>query len=428
MTILGALLIVPFALDYLGPERYGVWLTISSFVGLLAFSDLGLGNGLLTAISKSQGRNDEPATKSYVASGFLMLSGAAVALAAAFMIVWSTVDWARVFNLTSEPDALEAGAAVVALVAVFIVAIPLRITEKVQWALQEGYTAGVWQFIGAAIGILGILATIWLGGDLRYFALALVGGPLIAAGANWVVTFGGRHRWIRPRWSCVSARSIRELLRLGAMFFGLQIAVAVAFASDNLVVAQLLGPEHVPQLAVPLQMFAVLSVTVSLMLTPLWPAYGESIGRGDYAWVRKTLRRSMRGSLAVTVLGSALLLSVGPWLIGVWAGPEIKPEASLLWALAFLTVLTAFGNSIAMFLNGAGKVRIQLIAATLMATTALVMKIVLAPSYGVAGVVWATVASYSVFIVVPLSAYARHLLVQLDDQAPKKALVDPKIG
>ena len=109
MTILGALLIVPFALDYLGPERYGVWLTISSFVGLLAFSDLGLGNGLLTAISKSQGRNDEPATKSYVASGFLMLSGAAVALAAAFMIVWSTVDWARVFNLTSEPDALEAG-------------------------------------------------------------------------------------------------------------------------------------------------------------------------------------------------------------------------------------------------------------------------------------------------------------------------------
>ena len=420
MTIVGALFIVPFALNYLGPERYGVWLTISSFVSLLAFSDLGLGNGLMTAISKSQGRNDEPATKSYVASGFFMLSGAALALAAAFMILWLTVDWAQVFNLTSQPDASEAEAAVAAFAALFILAIPLRITERVQWALQEGYVAGVWQSIGAAIGISGVLATIWLGGDLRYFSIALLGGPLIAAGANWAVTFGRRYREMRPRWSLVSARSSRELIGLGAKFFGLQIAVAVAFASDNLVVARLLGPEHVPQLAIPFQMFAVLTVIVSLMLTPLWPAYGESIARGDVAWVRETLRRSMAGSFAVTVVGSALLLFIGPRLIRVWAGPEIKPETSLLWALAFLIVLTAFGNSIAMFLNGAGKVRIQLVVGTLMATTALALKIVLAPSYGVAGVVWATVASYSVFIVVPLAAYARHLLAQLDDQAPGK--------
>ena len=418
VAILGALVIVPFALDYLGPERYGVWLTISSFVGLLAFSDLGLGNGLLTAISRSQGRNDEPAIKSYVASGFFLLSGAAVALASAFMAMWLFVDWARVFNLTSEADASEADAAMVAFAVLFVGAIPLCITEKVQWALQEGYKAGVWQAIGAAIGIFGILATIWLGGDLRYFSLALLGGPLIAAGANWVVTFGHRHRNMRPRWSLVSARPVRELLRLGGTFFGLQIAVAVAFASDNLVVAQLLGPEHVPQLAVPFQMFAVLSVIVGLMLTPLWPAYGESIGRGDFGWVRKALRRSMRGSLAITAVGSALLLFVGPWLIEVWAGPEIKPQASLLWALAFLTVLTAVGNSIAMFLNGAGKLRIQLIAGALMATTALVTKIVLVPRYGVAAVVWATVASYSVLIVVPLSAYARHLLAQLEDKSP----------
>src|SRR5574341_1512330 len=44
LTLLAA---VPLTLGYLGQERYGLWATISSFLVLLQFADLGIGNGLL---------------------------------------------------------------------------------------------------------------------------------------------------------------------------------------------------------------------------------------------------------------------------------------------------------------------------------------------------------------------------------------------
>ena len=48
--------IVPLALDYLGPERYGIWLTLSSFLALLGFMDLGLGNAVMTGALENGGR------------------------------------------------------------------------------------------------------------------------------------------------------------------------------------------------------------------------------------------------------------------------------------------------------------------------------------------------------------------------------------
>src|SRR4051794_26485261 len=42
---------VPLTLHYLGPERYGMWATLSSVIAMAAFADLGLGNGLLNALS-----------------------------------------------------------------------------------------------------------------------------------------------------------------------------------------------------------------------------------------------------------------------------------------------------------------------------------------------------------------------------------------
>src|SRR2546423_1279703 len=37
------LITVPLTLRYLGPERYGVWMTMSSVMMMMVFADLGLG-------------------------------------------------------------------------------------------------------------------------------------------------------------------------------------------------------------------------------------------------------------------------------------------------------------------------------------------------------------------------------------------------
>ena len=41
---------VPLTLNYLGSERYGLWMTISSVSLMLGFADLGIGNGVLLSL------------------------------------------------------------------------------------------------------------------------------------------------------------------------------------------------------------------------------------------------------------------------------------------------------------------------------------------------------------------------------------------
>ncbi|MFQ5555751.1 MAG: lipopolysaccharide biosynthesis protein, partial [Acidimicrobiia bacterium] len=333
VALLGSLVTVPLALNYLGPERYGVWITISSFVALLAFADLGLGNGLMTAISRAQGEQDVASIRSFVSSGLAMLLVATPVLGIALAIVVATVDWGSAFNVTGEATAAEASGAIVVFVVLFVLGLAPRLTEKMQWGLQEGYVAGLWQALGSVLTVAGVLVAIAVGADLRGFVAVLLGAPLLAAILNGVHTFGRRHTELRPRGAAVSSGSVKELLKLGGLFLGLQVATAVAFTSDNIVVAQTLGADAVPQLAVPFQLFGFLSVVVGMLLMPLWPAYGEAIGSGDAAWVRTTLRRSMVGAIVLTGIGSIVLVLVGRTILDLWVGSAITPTTSLLLAL-----------------------------------------------------------------------------------------------
>src|SRR5664280_585587 len=52
------LITVPLTIRYLGPDRYGAWMSLSALMAFLKFSDLGLGNGLVGAISQAEGRDD----------------------------------------------------------------------------------------------------------------------------------------------------------------------------------------------------------------------------------------------------------------------------------------------------------------------------------------------------------------------------------
>ena len=54
---------VPLVIGYLGSERYGMWITMSSLVAALGPLDLGIGLGLLTVVSDAHGRDDRAAAR-----------------------------------------------------------------------------------------------------------------------------------------------------------------------------------------------------------------------------------------------------------------------------------------------------------------------------------------------------------------------------
>ncbi|MEI9987422.1 MAG: hypothetical protein WDN69_32345 [Aliidongia sp.] len=140
-------------------------------------------------------------------------------------------------------------------------------------------------------------------------------------------------------------------------------------------------------------------------LTPLWPAFSEALARHDLPWVRRTLLLALAAGAGGGGLVAASLAVITNPAVHLWVGPALTVPTSLLIANALWLTLIGTGNAFGMLLNGAGIVRLQIVAALSYSAVAFGLKLILPHYLGDAGIVWATVIGYG-GIVVPLYARA----------------------
>lgn len=395
------LISVPLTIGYLGEERYGVWMTISTVSALLAFADFGIGNGLINAISQADGKDDCELARVYVSSTFFMLLSLAALLGGTFAVAYSHVPWNRVFNIANSQAVAEAGPAICAFIGCFLISMPLGIVNRIQLGYQEGLANNIWTAVGNLLGLLGVLLVINCKGSLFWLVVAMAGVPLVTTLLNGVRLFVFQRPWIWPRPRFARYEAAKKILGMGVMFFVLQFAAAVAYSSDNIITAHILGSSAVAQYSVHAKLFSVVPMLLMMVLSPLWPAYSESITRGDILWVRRTLVRSLIASLAFSSFCSVGLAAIGPWLLELWVGDKVTPILPLLLGLAVWTIVGTVGNALAMFLNGASVMRFQVCAALAMTALAVVLKITLVRAIGLPGVIWGTVIAYTLAVIVP---------------------------
>jgi O-antigen/teichoic acid export membrane protein len=418
ITVLTALISVPLTYRYLGAERYGLWMTISTVITMLAFADLGVGNGLLNLVSEAHGKNDRPAAKKYISSAFFMLLGMALLLATLFYAVYPWMNWQRAFNLSSAIAINEAGQAIIVFATCFLINLPLGVVTRIQLGRQKGFVNSLWLMAGNLLALCSVLAAISCDAGLPWLVLAMAGAPVLGSLCNAIVLFGFQERSLMPRWQSASKEAIRSLFRLGVMFFLIQISVTLAISSDNLVVAHVLDQERVAQYSIIAKMFGIIPMLMEMFINPLWPAYAESIARNDFAWVRRTLLRSLALTSCFAACGALVLVFFGNPILRLWVDSTIKVPFALLLGFGLWMIFSVTGNAAAMFLNGSNAVKFQAMCAVATAAVALLAKILLGSRFGLPGIIWGTLLGYFVCIVLPMSFYIPQLLTRQGTSRP----------
>ena len=410
IVVLTTLVTVPLTVGYLGAERYGLWMTISATIAMLGFGDLGIGLGLLNAVSEADGRDDREAAIRYVSSGFYMLLAIGLFFIAVFTVAYPFIPWGRIFNVVTDLAARESGPAVTVFLGCFALNVPLWVVNRVHMGYQEGFINSLWEIFGNIIGLMGILLAIHVKAGLPWLVLAMSGPPALASLVNGVILFTVRRPWLIPKWEKATRDAAAKIFRLGFLFFVLQVTGAIAYSSDNIIAARILGVEAVTQYSIPMKLFSFIPLMMGMMLVPLWPAYGEAIARGDVGWVKSTLAKSVAISLLIAVPMSVLLVLLGRDILRLWVGPGIAPSIFFLLGFGVWTVMSSTWGAVAMFLNGANALRIQVVCTLFMCAGALIIKVFLARSIGLSGIIWGAVVAQSVFIVIPITVYVRRLL------------------
>ncbi len=90
VSVASMLITIPITLRYLGTESFGVWMTLSSFGALMAFTDFGLANGLMNAVAAASAKQDCRQVRILVSTGFAMLGTAALLLVEVRIVRQST--------------------------------------------------------------------------------------------------------------------------------------------------------------------------------------------------------------------------------------------------------------------------------------------------------------------------------------------------
>ncbi len=249
-------------------------------------------------------------------------------------------------------------------------------------------------------------------------ALITLGAPLVGSTLNGIWLWGWHKPSLRPCWTHASVTVAKALLAQGSLFLALQVASAVYFGLDNLIISHSLGASYVTEYSVANKLFSFFPPLLGMFFGSLWPAYGEAQARGDMAWVRRTFFRSLRISIALGLGVSVFLAILARPIIKVWVGNSAMPSVQLAIGLgAWALVWCALGNLSAL-LNGLNRISFQAGCFLALLLLGLPLKLLLAQKGGLPGVVWATTIATLTCFIIPSGCYLRKVLYPVVNQEP----------
>jgi O-antigen/teichoic acid export membrane protein len=339
-----------------------------------------------------------------------MLSLVAATIGLVFVVLYPAVPWGRLFSVDPGIGAAEAGPATLIVLVVFALGLPASTVTQVRLARQEGYAVFIAAALGSVLALLLVVLAVQANAGLPVVVAGLTAPLLLMVVANGWLLFRRQAPELRPAAKLANLHDAAGLLRAGFLFFVIGVAATVAFASDTMILTQLIGPEAVAEYGVAYRLFMIPTVLVSAFLIPLWPAYGDAAARGDVPWIRRTLWRSLVLGLAITAAIAGVLVVLGETIIDVWVGQVVPTSPELLLGFGIWTVMSAGGVAVAMFLNGTNEIRLQAFLAVIMSIANIALSIWLTLQIGVAGVVWGTVIAYGGLVLLPMLVYVPSVL------------------
>jgi len=392
LTVVISLVSVPLTIHYLGPERYGVWLTISSLLVWMALTDFGLaGNALINMLSEAHGRDDKLAAQQYVASAMWSLIAIALVLGLITSICFPFISWQAIFHSGSIP-AGELATTCGLTLTFFLISLPLNVQYAVYSGYQDGALSNACGIVMNVGSLIALVVVTQLRGGLPELVMALSGTRLLIGFGNSIYVFK-RYPWLIPLPSAIRWTCIRRLLSLGSKYLFSQLGAFGFGQSQPFIITQILGPAAVVPFVVTYRLINLPMEAVYLSIAPLVPAFGEAKARNDWQWIRKAFRRVTIVSVAMGIPLVLILGFVAQPVIRLWAGPSAVPGWTLIFGLMVYNIVGVIFMGVGQLLTGIERVTPLVISTTLCAACTMGFGWLGCTIMGVSGVAIAMAAS-----------------------------------
>lgn len=353
------LILVPLTLQCLGEYNNGVWLTISGTLLWIENFDIGLGNGLRNRLCAYIANKDWDSAHLAVSTTFILLILIMTTTMLALLLIAHFCDVYSFFNISpilipNLHKILYAG--IILFCSTFI----MKFIGNIYLGMQLPAVSNFLITAGHPFILLGTyLMYINNIHSLLYITILNLATPLVIYILAYPYTFYIKYPQLRPSLKSFNKSMAKELFSLGLLFFINQITGSIVLLSSNILISRWFSPAMVTPYQIAFRYFSIITLAFTLVFSPLWNATTDAYERGDFDWIKKTIRK-VNFMLGMFFIAITFMVFISSFVYNIWiGGTTIIPFSITLSMAAYMMCLTT-SLAYCYILNGMSKLRLQL--------------------------------------------------------------------
>ena len=147
---------------------------------------------------------------------------------------------------------------------------------------------------------------------------------------------------------------------MGIRFFIIQISGVILFMTSNLLISKLFSPAMVTPYQITYRYFSILLVAFTVICMPFWNATTDAYERGDIQWIHDATRKLRLMTIGI-FLSMIVMIMVSNLVYDIWIGQDTTIDIRMSIAVAIYIFILIYSMRYSYFINGIGKLRLQLI-------------------------------------------------------------------
>lgn len=390
--IVVSLLVTPLILDDIGIEQYGIWILVGSVIAILGLLQIGVARGTIRFIALHAARQELDVVRSIVSYSVAWHLAAAVLLAP---VGWLVAEYLLPhLNVSADLVSTAQGVFLLAFAYFFfgaamrpIVALPIGlermwITSVATIASQAVYAVAVIGLLVAGAGLYALPIALFIQAAFLSAACYVAGRRLIGA------VFGNPFALDR------TVR--RDLLKFGGWYQVNNISAVVNTETDAVVIAASVDVSTVGYYGIGSRLAALVRLLPLTLLPPLLPAATGMHAEGNEKKIADTVLQGGRLIGLLTIGLAGFVIATSPLIMTFWLGqtyPDVAGITALLVVAYAVNNLTGVGTTV---VSAIGKPRYESEYAVLGVILNIAATVLLAPFFGLWGVLAGTVIGVTI--------------------------------
>lgn len=355
VVILTGLLSVPLVLNYVGVEKFGLWMTLTTGLSFIAFSDFGVGIGTQDKMAKFYGLHDYKAVRNSFYTSFLFINFVITILMICSVFFYQYFDiykfgFLKKINLVHDIKSL-----IMVIVFVFVLGVVGGVVIRAYSALQQGFIISIIQLFARLTTLVLLYLAVYLKwsfellvfiiGGLPYVFIVFIGLPVLLIKFSWL-----RFREVTE---VFDIKLLVQILEVG--FWGLGASIAIYFVNNVivLILSMNFSMVDVATFAVLQKLISVPIMLLSFATIPLWPAITEAKAKNDVFWIGELIRKLNKICLCFMIFFSFSYLFFVNIVIDLWLNNKnLLPNKMLLISVILFMVVSFWNSNLTLILNG----------------------------------------------------------------------------